>query len=570
MLTFKFKTTNTGQKKLLTNVTGKTILESSKLNKGTAFTTEERATFGLLGKLPHQYESLEQQANRHYKQFCLFQTDLERNIFLSALHNTNETLFYKLVTDHLELMMPVIYTPTVGEAVEKFSINFRRQRGLYITYPDVEHIGEMLQNRLNADIDLIVVTDGSAVLGIGDQGIGGMAISIGKLMVYTLCGGINPNRVLPIQLDVGTNNERLLNDPMYLGWRHNRIEGKEYDAFIDRFVKAVQKQFPNVYLHWEDIERQNAGKILAKYRNDMCTFNDDMQGTGAITLATLLSALNRTQQSLKDQQVVVFGAGTAAVGICDQLVDALVHEGMDRLEAYRKFWLINRGGLLTAGRTGLNDFQKPYCHSKDELTDWLLNDDKILDLATVVDNVKPSILIGCSTVHGAFTQPIIETMAKHTERPIIMPLSNPSSKSEALPKDLIEWTKGKAIIATGSPFKPVQYNGETFQIAQCNNAYIYPGIGLGVIASKATRVTDAMLHTASMVLSKHAIEISDPHSSLLPSISEYPEFSKHIALAVANQACQDGVSGIEQEYLAEAINNYFWLPEYYDYELLED
>jgi len=565
MLKFKIKQNKKGDFYLETNLTGKALLDTSKLNKGCAFTVKEREEFNLLGKLPHRVELLEQQSARHYKQFKMFTTAQEKNTYLNALHNDNETVFYKLISGHLEEMLPIIYTPTVSAAVEKFSIQFRRQRGIYLPYPERDRIETMLNNRLNPDVDLIVVSDGSAVLGIGDQGVGGMAICIGKLMVYTLCGGLNPHRFLPIQLDVGTNNKELLNDPMYLGWRHERISETAYDDFIEQFVSCVKRKFPKVFLHWEDVERNNAMKILNRYRNSLCTFNDDVQGTGAVTLGCILSALNRLKLNLKDQRIVIYGAGAAAMGIADHLVKALVREGLSENEAYAKFWMINRGGLLTDNRSDLNQWQRPYAKSPAHVSQWqLLSQDKI-GLLDAVKNVKPTLLIGCSTAKDAFTKDIVQTMAKFVEHPIILPLSNPSSKSEATPKDLLQWTNGKALVATGSPFEPVTVDGQKIRIAQCNNAFIFPGIGLGVIASQANRLTDNMLIAASHVLA-NASHNAGIHTPLLPELTEFPEFSKKIALAVAEQAQKDGVANVTgKNNLKDNIETLFWLPQYYPY-----
>lgn len=549
-----------------TSLTGQDLLTTAKLNKGTAFTQEERAELRLLGKLPHHVETLDEQADRLYLQYIKKDTNLQKNIYLRSLHNHNETLFYKLLSKNLKEMLPVIYTPTVGEMVEEFSREFRRPRGLYISYPDRHRIDEILESRLNPVIDLIVMTDGEAVLGIGDQGIGGMEICIAKLNVYVLCGGINPARVLPIQIDVGTNNEKLLNDPMYLGWRHERLSGEQYDEMIDLLVAAIRRKFPNVFLHWEDFGRDNARRCLERYQKQMCTFNDDMQGTGVVTLAALLSAVNAAKMRLSDQKIVIFGAGTAGVGIADQVCDAMVHEGLTRKEAQSRFWLINRQGLLTTKTTELLDFQKPYLRPVEEMAGWSLANGVSVELYDVVNNVHPTILIGCSTQGGAFTHEVVTKMAEHTERPIIFPLSNPTAKAEARPAALLEWTQGRALIATGSPFDPVSFNGKNIRISQCNNAFVFPGIGMGVIVSKAKHLTDEMLWTACKTLSDCSPAKQDPAAPLLPDFSDVYDISKKIALVVANQARKEGLAQVDDNVdFEKIINASFWTPKYYPY-----
>ncbi len=549
-----------------TDLKGKALLEASKLNKGCAFTHEERLAFNLLGKLPHRVETLEEQVERYYHQYCSKPTNLGKNIYLHAVHDNNETLFYKLIDTHLVNMLPIIYTPTVGEAVEKFSHQFRRSRGLYLSYPDRNHMASMLDNRLNPEVDLIVVTDGEGVLGIGDQGIGGMDICIAKLMVYTICAGVNPHRVLPIQLDVGTNNETLLNDPMYLGWRHPRISGVEYDDFIDHFVKTVRHKFPNVYLHWEDFGRENARRNLERYRDKMCTFNDDMQGTGATALACVLSALTATGGALKDQKIVMFGAGTAGVGIADQIYRALREEGLNEQEARAHFWLIDRNGLLVEDQRELAPFQQPYARSKSDLANWPLESTTIIDLLTVIQHVQPTILIGCSTVFGAFNETIVKTMAHFVERPIIMPLSNPTIKAEATPHDLFTWTQGKALIAAGSPYDPINWNEKIISFAQSNNAYIFPGLGLGILAARASRCTDGMIGAACRALSRNAPVRQDPTAPILPPLDQIFDVSQEIALAVAEQARKEKVASVADDVdLKRRINELRWEPRYFPY-----
>lgn len=549
------------------SVIGKHLLTTAKLNKGNAFSSDERHVFRLLGKLPASEETLDAQADRMYTQYAELSTPLQKNIFLNGLHDHNETLFYKLVGKHLKEMLPIVYTPTVGDAVKHFSLELREPRGLFLSYPDKDKLEEMLANRLNKEVDLIVVTDGERVLGIGDQGIGGINISIAKLMVYTLCAGVNPHRFLPIQLDVGTNNQTLLKDPMYLGWRHERISGKEYDDFIDLFVKAVQKKLPNVYLHWEDFGRDNARKNLERYRFKMLTFNDDMQGTGAVTLACVLSAVQAIQQTLSKQRVVFFGAGTAGVGIADQICGAMVREGMTEEEARQNIWLIDRPGLLMEN-SDLLEFQKPYAKSCQLIQNWQVSNPKNITLLDVVKNLKPTVLIGCSTLTGAFNEDVVKAMAAGVEHPIILPLSNPTEKAEATPKDILTWTEGKAIVATGSPFEDVDIKGKKVRISQSNNAFIFPGIGLAVIAVHAKHITDNMLHAAAKALADFSPAKKDRTAPVLPDLDQVQEVSNHVAREVIKQAVADGMATQPHD-LEKALNSARWETKYYPYKRVE-
>ena len=549
-----------------TSYSGHNLLNTPKLNKGNAFTETERKEFGLLGVLPERIETLDEQATRLYAQYQEKSTDLQKNLFLNSIHDVNETLFYKVVQEHLKEMLPVIYTPTVGDAVEKFSLEMRRPRGVYISYENRDQIDTLLANRSYQDIDLIVVTDGEGVLGIGDQGIGGMDISIAKLMVYTLCAGVNPHRVLAMQLDVGTNNEKLLNDPMYLGWRHKRISGQQYDEFIGQFVSAVRKTWPDIYLHWEDFGRDNARKNLERYRQDMLTFNDDMQGTGIVALSNVLAAVEASGGDMTQQRIVMLGAGTAGVGIADQIYDAVRHAGLSPEAARQCFWLIDRDGLLMEGQAGLPDFQQPYLRSQADVEGWQLDDPNKIMLADVVRNVHPTILIGCSTVHGAFTESIVKDMATHVAHPIIMPLSNPTSHCEADPKDLIEWTDAKAMIAAGSPFPPVEYKGKTIRISQGNNAFIFPGLGLGVMVAKAKKMTDSMIVVAAKTLSSFSPVRQDKNAPLLPDFDDIIDISHTVAKAVAEQAIKEGLAQIPADAdLDVLIRAATWAPHYYPY-----
>lgn len=559
MLDFKIvKDPNSDRFYLLTSISGKCILTIPQLNKGTAFSEEERSTFGLVGKLPAHIETLEDQAERAYLQFQSFTTDLQKNTFLNKIHDTNQVLFYKLIQSHEAEIIPIIYTPTVSVAVEKFSREFTQVRGLYISYEQRHIIESILDNRSNPEIDLIVASDGGGVLGIGDQGVGAMLIPVAKLAVYTICGGINPLRTLPILLDVGTNNETLLNDPFYLGWRHPRISGTAYDEFIDHFVNALKKKLPHVFLQWEDFGRDTARHILDKHRHEICSFNDDIQGTGATTLAALLAAIQATNSTLSEQRIVIFGAGNAGTGIADQICDGMLRLGISLEEARSKFWLIDRHGLLVDSMPDLTPEQKVYSRKEPEFIS-----SKPLSLLDVINAIKPSILIGTSARTGAFTRDIIEAMTQHVEQPIIFPLSNPTEKAEAFPKDILEWSNNRALVATGTAFPPVEVNGKMRKIAQCNNALIFPGIGLGVIAAKAKQVTNNMLWAACQALNHCAPIHSDPEAAILPLIEEAHIFARDIALAVAKQAIADGMAGIVlTTHIEKVIDDLIWSPEY--------
>ena len=545
------------------------LLQDPKLNKGSAFTIEERNALNLNGRLPHGVETLEEQIKRCYMQFSEKTTDLQKNIYLNALHDSNEVLFYGVINAYLKEMLPIIYTPTVGEAVETFSLENRRSRGLFIAFPDVNSVNDVekiLDQRINHDIDLILVTDGEGVLGIGDWGVGGMHISIGKLMVYTACSGLNPNRVLPIQLDVGTDNEALLKDPEYLGWRHARVRGKEYDDFIDHFVKAVQKKFPQVYLHWEDFGRETARKNLMRYRREMATFNDDMQGTGATALACVLSGLISKNENIKNQRVVFLGAGTAGCGIADQFCQAMIAEGLSEADARKNFWLVDRQGLLLKNTAGLASFQEPYTRDPKEIESWKVADKNNITLAEVVNNMHPTILVGCSTVRGAFTETIVKDMAAHCERPLILPLSNPTDHCEATAVDLMNWTDGNVLMALGSPFDPVNFKGKIYPVSQSNNAFVFPGLGRGIVVSKPIRVSDEMINAACIALSLASPARKDPTAPLLPDISTAGDVADSIALAVAEMARKQGLSQVDASVdFKKVLAEEKWVPKYYPY-----
>ncbi len=555
---------NTKQEWIETPLTGKSLMAMPLLNKGTAFSIEERHELKLLGKLPFRVETLDEQVKRAKNQYSRYTSNLQKYIYLNNLHDKNEVLFYKLLYEDLAETLPLIYTPGVSAAVKEFSHEFRQPRGLYIAYPDKDKLSEILDNRTHADINVIVVTDGERILGIGDQGIGGMDIPIAKLVVYSLCG-INPYNALPIMLDVGTDNQELLNNPLYLGWRQPRLRGKEYDDFIHQFVELVHQKFPTCLLHWEDFGIQNARRILEKYRNYHCSFNDDMQGTGVVTLAALLAAIHATKHPLAKQRIVVFGAGTAGVGIADQLYNAMLRNGISPEDARRQFWLIDRNGLLQEAMP-LAEFQVPYARPASEQTFW---QDKS-DLHAVVNAIKPTILLGCSTVRNAFTEEVVRAMCEHVAQPIIFPLSNPNENCEADAQDLIKWSKGKALIATGSPFAPVEYEGISYQVTQCNNALSFPGIGIGATITKATQVTDNMLWAAAAAISERSPARTDPTLPLLPAITEITDLACHVAYAVAKQAIADGVATVTPNLdFEEFKREHFWRPYYRPIKLMK-
>jgi len=494
---------------------GMDLLNRQALNKGTAFTEQERNQLGLNGLLPPHVESLDEQAVRAYEAYKRKDDDLERHIYLRALQDTNEVLFYKLLLDHIEEMTPIVYTPVVALACQQFSHIYRRPRGLFISYPLRDSIPELLRNRPNRDVDVIVVTDGERILGVGDQGAGGMGIPIGKLSLYTLIGGIRPERTLPIVLDVGTNNKERLNDPEYLGWRHERVTGQPYFDFVDQFVQAVKQELPETCLQWEDFATPHARPILQRYRDELLTFNDDIQGTAAVTLGAALGAVKVTGKNLKDQQIVMLGAGSAGIGVADGLRAAMTADGLSEQEARSHFWVVDRNGILHTGRKDLSPEQSVYAQPEAHVTTWPKTSNGQIGLADVIGMIDATILIGLSTVGGAFSESIVREMARKVQRPIIFPISNPTSKSEAKPDDLIQWTEGRALVATGSPFPPVHYAGKTIPIAQCNNIFIFPAMGLGVVASGARRVTDAMMLAAARTLAENSPALKDSSASLL-------------------------------------------------------
>ena len=544
---------------------GNTLLELPLLNKGSAFTEEERIRFNLHGLIPQVIESIEEQSQRSYQQYCSFSEAINKHIYLRNIQDTNETLFYHLIENHLSEMMPIIYTPTVGEVCQRFSDIYRRHRGIFISYADRQHIDDILHNVNRKNVKVIVITDGERILGLGDQGIGGMGIPMGKLSLYTACGGISPAYTLPITLDVGTNNPQLLTDPIYLGWNEPRINGEEYYGFVDEVIAAIKRRWPKALIQFEDFAQKNAMPLLEKYRDKICCFNDDIQGTAAVSVGTLIAASRAAGKQLKDQKVAFLGAGSAGCGIAEQIVAQMVAEGLTDAEARAQVFMVDRFGLITENQPNLLDFQRKLAQKTDQVAHWG-NAEEIISLLDVVKNAKPTVLIGVSGQPGLFTEEIIRTLAANCEYPIVLPLSNPTSRVEAVPADIVEWTGGKALIATGSPFAPVNYQGQIFNISQCNNSYIFPGIGLGVIAVQATRVTDNMLIASSTALADCSPKLQDKNADLLPALNELQQVSRIIAFKVAKAAIADGVAAlISDEQLQQNIEKNFWKPEYRDY-----
>jgi malate dehydrogenase (oxaloacetate-decarboxylating) len=540
---------------------GQAALFDALTTKGTAFSEAERRKYGLLGLLPTGVKTLEDQAAHCWHEFSTRHDDLDKHIYLRALQDRNETLFYRVLRDHIPETLPIVYTPTVGEACQRFGEIYRRPRGLFVSYPERDCLDEVLRNRPQHDVDVIVVTDGQRILGLGDQGIGGMGIPIGKLSLYTLIGGIDPARTLPIVLDVGTDNAELVDDPLYLGWRHRRIDDDDYYAFIDQFVTAVREQLPNVLLQWEDFATVHAEPILARYRDQLLTFNDDIQGTAAVTLGALHGAAKVAGRPLSQQQIVMLGAGSAGIGVLDMIRREMVNQGLSEDAARERIWVVDVDGLLTDDRTDLSAGQRDFAQPADRVSGWGLSEPA--QLADVVHHVDVGVLLGLSTAAGAFTESIVREMAGKTERPIIFPLSNPTSRAEAHPAELDHWTDGRALIATGSPFAPLHRNGVERAVAQCNNVYIFPAMGLAVTAAQATRVTDEMMRVAAATLGEASPALADPDQSLLPAWVDVPDVAVRIAHAVAVQAVAEGVAPKRSgEELTERITQVRWLPVY--------
>lgn len=540
---------------------GQALLFDALKTKGTAFTHAERVESGLLGLLPIAEKTLDQQVDHCWREFSTRREGLDKHIYLRALQDRNETLFYRVLREHIVETMPIVYTPTVGEACQRFSEIYRRPRGLFVSYPHRDQLRDVLRNRPERDVDVIVVTDGQRILGLGDQGIGGMGIPIGKLSLYTLIGGIDPARTLPIVLDVGTDNVELLEDPHYLGWRHRRIGDDEYYSFIDDFVAAVRDELPDVLLQWEDFATAHALPILERYRDKLLTFNDDIQGTAAVALGALYGAAKVAGRPLSQQQVVMLGAGSAGIGVLDMVHREMMAQGLSEQDACSRIWVVDIQGLLTDDRTDLSEGQRRFAQPASRVAGW--GQSGPAQLADVVHHVDVGVLLGLSTAAGAFTEEIVRELAAKTERPIIFPLSNPTSRAEAHPAELDAWTEGRALIATGSPFAPLQRDGVERPIAQCNNVYIFPAMGLAVTAAQATRVTDDMMRVAAATLGEASPALTDPNLPLLPAWSDVPDVAVNIAHAVAVQAVADGVAPKRSAAeLSERISQVRWTPEY--------
>jgi malate dehydrogenase (oxaloacetate-decarboxylating) len=549
-----------------TALSGYELLNDPLLNKGTAFTEAERDEFELHGLLPPHVAELNYQVMRRHEAFRARGTDIERYTFLRGLQDSNETLFYALLTRNIEEMMPVVYTPTVGLGCQRFSHIFRKPRGLFLSYPHKDDIRRILANRRFDNVEAIVVSDGERILGLGDQGAGGMGIPIGKLSLYTACAGLNPSTTLPIILDVGTDNREHLDDPLYIGWQNERVRGEDYDDFIETFVSAVSERWPHVLLHWEDFAIGNANRLLTKYRDRLCTFNDDIQGTAAIAVGTLLSAINVTGTPLTEQRIAVLGAGSAGTGICSLLLRAMTEAGLSEAEARSRFYLVDRDGLLVEGTNGLQPFQTPFAQKRAELANWTLTTSDRIGLVDVIANAHPTVLIGTSGQPHAFHEAAVRAMGDRVRRPVIFPLSNPTERAEATPHDLLEWTEGRAVIGTGSPFPAVQRDGHAFRIDQTNNAYVYPGIGLGAIAAKAPRISDGMFLEAARVIAAMSPAKHDPQANLLPPLTEIRELSFHVAVAVAKRAQADGLADATSDAeLTNAVRAKMWEPVYAQY-----
>ncbi len=543
---------------------GPLLLETSLLNKGSAFTQSERSAFNLVGLLPDKVETIDEQAQRAYQQFSQFDNSLDKHIYLRNIQDTNETLYFKLITNHLEEMMPIIYTPTVGQACQKFSQIYRRKRGLFVSYPNRDRMDDILQNATKQNVKVIVVTDSERILGLGDQGIGGMGIPIGKLALYSACGGISPAYTLPVTLDVGTNNPELLEDPLYMGWRKPRISGDEYFAFVDEFMQSVARRWPKALIQFEDFSQNIATPLLRKYENAACCFNDDIQGTAAVTVGTLLAACRAQGGALKDHRILLVGAGSAGCGIAEQIVAHMCQEGLSEAEALKNMFLTNSKGLLTDA-SPLRDFQQKFAKPSAEVSTWS-SDGEHITLLDLVRGCKPTVMIGVSGVAGIMSEEVIKTMATHCATPIVFPLSNPTSKVEATPEDIIHWTEGTATVATGSPFDPVEYQGKSYPIAQCNNSYIFPGVGLGVLASGAKRVTQSMLMISAEALAECSPLVTGKGDALLPALSDIRGVSRHIAVAVGLKAMEEGVATrVDQQVLEKAVDKQFWEPQYREY-----
>ena len=549
-----------------TTRSGYDLINSPLLNKGTAFTEAERDAFDLHGLLPPTISTLDEQVRRRMEALRQLPSDFERYVFLRGLQDSNEVLFHAVLVRNLEELLPIVYTPTVGLGCQHFSQAFRRPRGLFLSVPHQDRIKSILAHPRFDNVEAIVVTDGERVLGLGDQGAGGMGISIGKLSLYSACGGFHPTTTLPIYLDVGTDNSERLSDPLYVGWRHERVRGQAYDAFIETFVSAVADRWPHVLLQWEDFSRDNATRLLQRYRNRLCTFNDDIQGTAVVAAGTLLAAVHVTGTPVREQRVAILGAGGAGVGIASLLAKAMSEDGLGEDDARRRFFLVDRDGLLVDGMSGLLPFQLPFVRSGKDVDGWALAEDGRISLEDVVRNAQPTVLIGVSGQAGAFSEAAVRQMAASVRRPVIFPLSNPTSRAEATPDDLMRWTEGRAIIGTGSPFPPVLKGGSFMRVDQTNNSYVFPGIGLAAVAVRARHISDAMLMAAARALAELSPARQNANSNLLPSVAEAREITVHVAAAVAAQACKEGLAQTDPgDDIVKKIRTKMWNPAYRPY-----
>ena len=551
---------------LATPLTGWELLADPLLNKGTAFTEAERNAFDLHGLLPPHIGTLEEQVSRRLMVLRRFASDLERYAFLSELHDNNETLFFALLEQNIEELLPLVYTPTVGAGCQQFSQLFRKPRGLFLSLPHRQRLRQILANPRFDRIEAIVLTDGERILGLGDQGAGGMGIPIGKLALYTACGGLHPATTLPIMLDVGTDNQERLTDPLYLGWRHERVRGQEYDDFVEAVVCAITHRWPHVLLQWEDFAKNNASRLLERYRDRLCTFNDDIQGTAAVAAGTLLSAINVTGVPLTEQRIAVLGAGSAGCGIASLLLKMMVEAGLADGVAAARFYMVDRDGLLVDGMSGIEPFQLPFVQQRAAIESWTLDHPDKISLLDVVKNAKPTALIGVSGQPAAFSETVVRATARNNHRPVIFPLSNPTSRAEATPEDLLHWTEGRAVIGTGSPFPLITRNGVKFKVDQTNNSYIFPGVGLGAVAVKAQRVTDTMFMAAAKALAAASPARDNPANNLLPPVTALRDVAFAVALATAIQAHKDGLArGVETDAIEAAIRAKMWSPRYLPY-----
>jgi malate dehydrogenase (oxaloacetate-decarboxylating) len=556
----------TSEAAVRTHLSGYELLLDPRFNKGTAFSEEERDDFGLHGLLPPHIGTLEDQRERRKRIIDARPTALGKYSYMRDLQDTNETLFYSLIAHYTEEMLPIVYTPAVGEGCQRFSEIWRRPRGLFISYPNRGRIDQILSDPRFDEVRCIVVSDGERILGLGDQGAGGMGIPIGKMALYTALGGIPPQHCLPILLDVGTDNQALLDDPVYVGWQHHRIRGPEYDAFVEAFVRAVQRRWPHILLQWEDFAGANAARLLERYRDRLCTFNDDIQGTAAVTTGTLLAAVHATGIPMKEQTIAMFGSGSAGVGIIDLLIAAMKEEGLTEEQARKRIYAFNRYGLLVEGCQGIRPSQEALVRRKEDVAGWKLSGEGAISLLDVVRNAGVTVLAGVSAQAGAFTEEIVREMARHTPRPVIFPLSNPTSKSEATPADLLRWTEGRALVGTGSPFAPVEVGGRTFRIAQINNSYIFPGLALGILVCRARRVTDEMIMAAARALASLSPAREDPNAPLLPPVADSRKVALVVAEAVGREAIRQGVATeAEEASLPERLRAYVWEPVYRPY-----